>query len=142
LPTVAAWLPTATARLPLATISLPVPIEQVAQLLPGGAMKVKVFTAVDMQLAKQIDAIAHEIGGTRADALRLIISRGLSSAAHPSINEMLRLILKETVYADYYLRAICDLKSLEKVPKGREIRADAEEEFARLLGGANEEKAE
>jgi hypothetical protein len=103
-------------------------------------MKVKVFTTVDSHVAAQIDAVAQEIGGARADALRLIISRGLSP--HPSINEMLHLILKETVYADYYLRAICDLKDLKKVPKGRHIRADAEEEFARLIGGLNEEKAE
>jgi hypothetical protein len=105
-------------------------------------MKVKVFTTVDSHVAAQIDAVAQEIGGARADALRLIISRGLSSSPHPSINEMLHLILRETIYADYYLRAICDLRDLKKVPKGRQIRADAEDEFARLIGGLNEEKAE
>jgi hypothetical protein len=114
--------------------------------LPEVNMKIKVFTTVDSQVVEQIDAVAKEIGGTRADALRLIIRRGLSnaapSAAHPPLNEMLRLILRETVYIDFYLRAICDLKDLQKVPGGRQIRADAEEEFARLIGGLNEEKAD
>jgi len=112
-------------------------------------MKIKVFTAIDSQVVEQIDAVAKEIGGNRADALRLIIRRGLSnaapSAAHPSLNEMLqmlRLVLRETVYTDFYLRAICDLKDLQKVPGGREIRRDALEEFERLLGDLNEEKAE
>jgi hypothetical protein len=114
--------------------------------LPEVNMKIKVFTAVDSQVVEQIDAVAKEIGGTRADALRLIIRRGLSnaapSAAHQAINEMLRLILRETVFTDFYLRAICDLKDLQKVPGGREIRRDALEEFERLLGDLNEEKAE
>jgi hypothetical protein len=105
-------------------------------------MKIKVFTAVDSGVLEQIDAVAREIGGSRADALRLVISRGLMNTAHPSIDEMLRLILKEAVYTDYYLRAILDLKDLQKVPKGRDIRRDAEEALARLLGGADEEKAE
>jgi hypothetical protein len=132
----------ATAALPFATISFRAHIGHVAQPLPGGDMKTKVFTAVDSGVLKQIDAVAQETGGTRADALRLIIKRGLSSSLHPSINETLHLILKQTVYVDYYLRAILDLKDLQKVPKGRDIRRDAEEALARLLGGANEEKAE
>jgi Mn-containing catalase len=105
-------------------------------------MRIKVFTTVDRHVVEQIDAVAQEIGGTRADAMRLIISRGLSSSPHPSIDEMLYLILRETVYTDYYLRAICDLKDLTKVPKGRQIRMDADKEFARLLGGSYEAKAE